>query len=53
MHRAITFALPLAIGLGLTAESAVAPSRSDDMDDFKPLFSGKNLESWEASKPEL
>jgi len=33
--------------------SMIAPSRADDKDDFKPLFNGKDLEGWEATKPEL
>ena len=31
----------------------IAPGRADDKDDFKPLFNGKDLEGWEATKPEL
>ena len=53
MNRGIAFALPLAIGLVMTAFSMVTQSRGDDKDDFKLLFNGKDLEGWEAGKPEL
>jgi hypothetical protein len=53
MNRALAFALPLAIAMGLTVLGVAASSRADDKDDFKPLFNGKDLEGWEASKPEL
>jgi len=53
MNRGIAFALPLAIGLVMAAISMATQSRADDKDDFKLLFNGKDLEGWEASKPEL
>ena len=43
----------LAIGIVVAGISAIAPSRADDKDDFKPLFNGKDLQGWEAMQPEL
>ena len=43
----------LAIGIVVAGISMIAPGRADDKDDFKPLFNGKDLEGWEATKPEL
>jgi hypothetical protein len=45
--------LPLTVGIVVAGMSMIAPSRADDKDGFKPLFSGKDLEGWEATKPEL
>ncbi len=53
MNRGSVIVLPLAIGIVMAGISMIAPSRADDKDDFKPLFNGKDLEGWEATKPEL
>ena len=53
MNRGSVVVLPLAIGIVITGVSTIAPSRADNKDDFKPLFDGKDLERWEATKPEL
>jgi Domain of Unknown Function (DUF1080) len=53
MNRGIACALTLAIGLVMPAISMVTQSRADDKDGFKLLSNGKDLEGWEASKPEL
>ena len=31
----------------------IASSRDDDTDGYKPLSHGKDLQGWEATKPEL
>src|SRR2546425_207211 len=49
----ITISLGAFIGglmLMLGAEHATS---GDDKDNFRPLFNGKNLDSWVASRPEL
>jgi len=43
----------LAVGILTAGISMIAPCRADDESDFKPLFNGKDLEGWEATKPEL
>ena len=53
MNRGSVIVLPLAIGIVMAGISMIAPGRADDKDDFKPLFNGKDLEGWEATKPEL
>jgi Domain of Unknown Function (DUF1080) len=53
VNRGSVIVLPLAIGIVMAGISLIAPSRADDKDDFKPLFNGKDLEGWEAIKPEL
>jgi len=53
VNRGSVIVLPLAIGIVMAGISMIAPSRADDKDDFKPLFNGKDLEGWEATKPEL
>ena len=53
MNRGRVIVLSLAIGIVVAGISMVKPSRADDKDDFKPLFNGKDLEGWEATKPEL
>ena len=53
MNRGSVIVLPLAIGIVMAGISMIAPSRADDKDNFKPLFNGKDLEGWEATKPEL
>jgi hypothetical protein len=53
MNRAGPIAVALAIGIVAAGVSMIAPSRADDTDGFKPLFNGKDLQGWEATKPEL
>ena len=53
MNRARAIALSLASGIVVAAMSMFAPSRAADTDDFKPLFNGKDLQGWVATKPEL
>jgi hypothetical protein len=53
MNRVSAGALSLAIGIAVAGICLIAPSRADDRDDFKPLFNGKDLQGWEATKPEL
>jgi hypothetical protein len=53
MCRAINRFLSVLIGLVVIAVGAVVPGRGDDKDEFRPLFNGKDLEGWEATKPEL
>jgi Domain of Unknown Function (DUF1080) len=53
VNRGSVIVLPLAIGIVMAGISMIAPSRADDKDDFKPLFNGKDLEGWEATKPGL
>ena len=53
MNRACAIALSLACGIVVAAMSMFAPSRAADADHFRPLFNGKDLEGWVATKPEL
>lgn len=53
MCRGINKRLPALIGFVVIAIVVVAPGRGDDKDECRPLFNGKDLEGWEATKPEL
>ena len=53
MCRGINKRLPALIGFVVIAIAVVAPGRGDDTHEFRPLFNGKDLEGWEATKPEL
>jgi Domain of Unknown Function (DUF1080) len=53
MNRARAIALSLASGIVVAAMSMFAPSRGAAADHFRPLFNGKDLEGWVATKPEL
>jgi hypothetical protein len=53
MNRAGTVALALALGIAAVAIGPIAPGHADDLDDFQPLFNGKDLRGWEATRPEL
>jgi hypothetical protein len=53
MNRGSTIALSLAIGIVVAGISMIAPGRADDRDHFQPLFNGKDLEGWEATRPDL
>ena len=53
MNRGGVIVLSLAIGTVVAAIGMIEPGRADDRDDFKPLFNGKDLKGWEATKPEL
>ena len=53
MSRGSAVARSLAIGVVVAGISMIAPGRADDKDDFKPLFNGKDLQGWEATRPEL
>jgi hypothetical protein len=53
LNQSGAVALSLASGIVVAAISMIAPSRAHDTDDFKPLFNGKDLQGWEATKPEL
>jgi hypothetical protein len=41
------------IGFVIIATAVVAFGRGNDTDEFRPLFNGKDLEGWKATKPEL
>jgi Domain of Unknown Function (DUF1080) len=53
MCRGINKRLPALIGFVVIAIAVVAPGRGDDAEEFRPLFNGKDLEGWKATKPEL
>src|SRR5260370_8517931 len=53
MNRGSAIVRALAIGIVMAGMSTIAPTRADDKDGFKPLFDGKDLEGWEATRPEL
>ncbi len=53
MNRDSVMVRSLTIGTVMAGISMIAAGRADDIDDFKPLFNGKDLEGWEATKPEL
>ena len=53
MNRGSVIILPLAIGIVVAGISMIAPGRADDKAAFKPLFNGRDLEGWEATRPEL
>lgn len=53
MCRGINKHLPALIAFVVIAIAVVAPGRGDDQDGFRPLFNGKDLKGWEATKPEL
>lgn len=53
MNRAGGVAGSLAIGIAVAGSGLMAASRADDRDDFKPLFNGRDLQGWQATKPEL
>ncbi len=53
MSRGSAVARSLTIGVVVAGISMIAPGRADDKDDFKPLFNGKDLQGWEATRPEL
>ena len=50
MNRAGAVALALAVGI---AAAGISPARAADPEGFKPLFNGKDLRGWEATRPEL
>ncbi len=52
MTRILPWGLTLGLALML-ATGAMAPTRGADPGDFRPLFNGKNLDGWVASRPEL
>ncbi len=53
MSRGRVIILSLAIGIVVAGISMLAPIRADDTAAFKPLFNGRDLEGWEATRPEL
>ena len=53
MGRGINKRLSVLIGFVVIAVAMVVPGRGDDKAGFRPLFNGKDLEGWEATKPEL
>jgi hypothetical protein len=53
MNRPRAVALSLAIGIVVAGIGMTAPGRADDKEEFQPLFNGKDLRGWEATKPEL
>jgi hypothetical protein len=53
MNRAGAIGLLLAIGIVTGGIGMIAPGRADDGDDFRPLFNGKDLQGWEATRPDL